>query len=60
VLPDGGACAIVQCNGVECPVSSVDIVLEILCGNLRSLNYPAKRSAIREFVSSIRVNIIFF
>jgi exonuclease III len=33
-------------------------MMEILCWNVRGLNDPAKRDAVREFVASLRVTIV--
>jgi exonuclease III len=38
----------------------MDCLIELLCWNLRGLNDPAKRSAVREFISILRVSIICF
>lgn len=31
---------------------------EILCWNVRGLNNPAKKKAVREFVASVKVNLV--
>jgi exonuclease III len=36
----------------------MDSLFEILCWNVRGLNDPAKRDAVREFVASLRVSIV--
>jgi exonuclease III len=36
----------------------MDCLFEILCWNVRGLNDPAKRDAVREFVASLRVSIV--
>jgi exonuclease III len=38
----------------------MDVNLELLNWNIRGMNDPAKRSAIREFVASLRVNLVCF
>jgi exonuclease III len=38
----------------------MDINLEILDWNVRGLNYPAKRNAVREFVAALHVNLVCF
>jgi exonuclease III len=38
----------------------MDINIELLNWNIRGMNDPAKRSAIREFVASLRVNLVCF
>jgi exonuclease III len=38
----------------------MDINPEVLNLNVRGLNDPAKRNAVREFVASVRVNIVCF
>jgi exonuclease III len=38
----------------------MDLGLELLCWNVRGLNDPAKRSAVREFVAALRVSIVCF
>jgi exonuclease III len=38
----------------------MDYALELVCWNVRGLNDPAKRSAIREFVEALRVSIVCF
>ena len=32
--------------------------LELVCWNVRGLNNPAKRKAVREFISSVKCNIV--
>jgi exonuclease III len=36
----------------------MDVFLEILCWNVRGLNDPAKRDAVREFIASLRVSVV--
>jgi exonuclease III len=36
----------------------MDCLFEILCWNVRGLNDPAKRDAVREFIASLRVSIL--
>lgn len=36
----------------------MDCMFEILCWNVRGLNDPAKRDAVREFIASLRVSIV--
>jgi exonuclease III len=36
----------------------MDAPFEILCWNVRGLNDPAKRDAVREFIASIRVSVV--
>jgi hypothetical protein len=38
----------------------MDIFVELLCWNVRGLNDPTKRSAIREFVATMRVSLVCF
>lgn len=38
----------------------MDILIELLCWNMRGLNDPAKRSAVREFLSTLHVSIVCF
>ena len=36
----------------------MDLNPQILCWNVRGLNNPAKRSAVREFVQAAKVNLV--
>jgi exonuclease III len=45
--------------GVGCyTLVSMDCNPEVLCWNVRGLNNPAKRNAVREFIASVRANLV--
>ena len=38
----------------------MDIHPQVLCWNVRGLNNPAKRKAVREVVDTVKVNLVCF
>lgn len=57
--PRQSQCCDALAFGVGLPTStSMDYNPEILCWNMRGLNNPVKRKAVREFVASVKVNLV--
>ena len=44
--------------GVGVPLALMDWNPQVLCWNVRGLNNPAKRNAVREFVVAAKVNLV--